>query len=307
MFFIIITVLAVLAIGGAALASRAAPVRTSGYDPFPAKTILRIVTGALLALYLLFLALMSTTQVGARSIGIQTAFGKYQDTLSSGLQVKQPWSSVEQFSTRIQAMDLQEEEVVAVNFLGGGRGNVRAQVRWSITNSERAEDLWRKYQNFDNVRDQLVKNSAKDSFRVVFGKYTPVDARAGENLRPITEAVQADLQANLEDDGVSVDSISVQSIALDETTQKAIEATVTANQDIERAKAERDRARIDGETAQIRQREGALTGPALQRYCLDLVNKWDVAKNGPLPATFNCSLGGNDTPVIVDGRTPAGQ
>lgn len=252
-----------------------------------------------LALLTLLTAFFATARVGARSIGIQTSFGKYQDTLEPGFQLKQPWANVETFSQAIQDVKLEGDNVVGVNYLGGGQGNVRAQVRWQIADATKAEQLWRKYQSFDRVKDRLVTAAARDSFRVVLGKYTPVDARTGENLRPITEDVIADLRKNLEDDGVVVDSVSVQSISVDEATQRAIEQTVQANQKVEQAEADQRRAKIDAETARLRAAEGALSPEANQRYCLELVNAWDVAKNGPLPATFDCSLAGGERPGVL--------
>lgn len=257
--------------------------------------------GFALVVLLIVTGFASATQVGARSVGIVTSFGQYRDTIGSGLHFTAPWASVEQFSTMNQPLDLKGDNHVNVNYQGGGRGTVDSTVRWAIDGNQ-AENLWKKYKTFDNVRDQLVLSSARDSFRVVLGTYTPNNARAGENLRPITEAVQADLKKTLADDGIKIDSISITAINLDEATQKSIEKTVTANQDIERAKADRERAKIDAETAQLRERTGALSKQANERFCLDIVNNWDAQKNGALPATFNCGLGGNNAGVLVGAK-----
>lgn len=242
---------------------------------------------------------MSITTVGARSVGIQTSFGKYRDTLSNGLQLTAPWSSVEEFSTQVQYLDLDGAEAVAVTFKGGGGGNVNATPRWRI-DAAKAENLWMKYKTFENVRDKLVNSTAKDSVRVVLSQYTPNEARAGENLRKIAEQVQTDLGESLADDGVIIDSISVKGISLDQRSQESLDKIVTANNDIERAKAERERAKIDGETAQIRKAEGSLTPEALARYCLEVVNNWNVNRNGALPAGFTCF--GGDVPFTVTNK-----
>lgn len=67
------------------------------------------------------------------------------------------------------------------------------------------------------------------------------------------------------------------------------------------ARAEQERARIDNETAKLREQSGALSPAANQRFCLDIVNAWDVSKNGPLPATFNCGMG-NSAGVLVGAK-----
>lgn len=261
----------------------------------------RVVGGmvtAVIALVILGLVtlVMSITTVGARSVGIQTAFGKYSSTLTNGLQLTAPWSSVEEFSTQVQYLDLDGKEAVAVTFSGGGGGDVNATPRWRI-DPNKAENLWKKYRTFDNVRDKLVNSSAKDSVRVVLSKYTPNEARSGENLRKIATEIEADLASTLADDGIQIDSFSVKNIALDKRSQESLDKVVSANNDIERAKAEQERAKIDGETAKIREREGSLKPEALVRYCLEVVNNWSVDKNGPLPAGFTCT--GSGAPFVV--------
>jgi regulator of protease activity HflC (stomatin/prohibitin superfamily) len=240
-----------------------------------------------IALLVIVTLIFSATTVGARSVGVQTAFGQYKGTLSSGFHWTAPWANVEEFSTRIQPLDLDGNDSIGVNFQGGGQGSVETTVRWYI-DTDNAEKLWQKYKSFDNVRDQLVKSAAKDSFRVIIGKYSPNDARSGENLRPITNLVKDDLDKTLAAYGVKVDSISVKGIALDSATQKSLEKVVVANNDIERAKSEQERAVIDAKTAEIREKAGVLSGPALVRYCLEVTNAWDTSKNGPLPAGWNC-------------------
>jgi regulator of protease activity HflC (stomatin/prohibitin superfamily) len=239
-------------------------------------------------LFLVLTAACSFTTVGARSVAVETGFGKYVTTLQSGPHWIAPWAGTEEFSTRIQNLDLDGKgENVGVNFQGGGQGQVNATVRWFI-DTDNAKALWEKYNTFENVQKSLVASSAKDSFRVVLGKYSPNDARAGENLRPITEAVKSDLGLSLAKYGVKVDSISVKGVALDAATQRSLEKIVVANNDIERARSEQERAKIDATTAQIREKAGNLSGPALVRFCLDVTNSWDTAKNGPLPAGWSC-------------------
>ncbi|QQV92485.1 band-7-like membrane protein [Streptomyces phage MeganTheeKilla] len=247
------------------------------------------VTAGMFVLLLVVTAFNSVTSVGARNVGIQTAFGRYQGTLDNGLQIIAPWSEHEDFSTQIQYLDLDGEkdsDGAEVTFAGGGRGVVMATPRWYI-NEKDAGQLWKKYKNFDNVRDQLVRSSAKASFRDVVKDYAPNEALV--QTGKIANEVKANLQASLADDGVKIDSISIRTIRLDGRSQQSLDKIVQANNDIERAKAEQERAKIDAETAKIREKTGALKPEALQRYCLDVVNNWDVKKNGSLPAGFNCN------------------
>lgn len=266
------------------------------------RSVLRGVAAGSVGVFVLITLLFSATTVSPRSVGIQTAFGKYHGTLQPGLQWTAPWASVEEFSTQVQylALNGDNKNSVDVNYQGGGKGNVDAVVRWRI-DAVNAEALWRKYRTFENVRDQLVLSATKDSVRVVVGAYKPNDARAGENLRKITDAIQTDLQSSLKDDGVTIDSVSATGIFLDANTQQSLERVIAANNEVEKAKADQERAKIENATAKLREQSGALSKQALERYCYDVTNNWDVAKNGPLPATWNCAGGGN-TPVIVGAK-----
>lgn len=244
----------------------------------------------------------AATTVSPRAVGIQTSFGKYQSTLPAGFHWTAPWSGVEEFPTQVQFLELNSAKDgkggVDVNYKGGGKGSVDATVRWRI-DEKNAEALWRKYRDFDKVRDQLVISSARDSVRVAVGGYTPNDARAGENLRTITAAVQTDLGRTLTDDGIRIDSVSTTGVFLDDNTQKSIEKVIAAQNDVERAKADKARAIIDNETAKLREQAGSLSAGAMQRYCLDVTNSWDQGKNGPLPATWNCLGAQGNNPVLV--------
>lgn len=268
-------------------------------DDLNVKSLLRQISAGTIAVFVLVTVLFSATTVSPRSVGIQTAFGKYQQTLQSGLQWTAPWASVEEFSTQVQylALNGDNKNSVDVNYQGGGKGNVDAVVRWRI-DAPNAEALWRKYRTFENVRDQLVQSATKDSIRVVVGAYKPNDARAGENLRKITQDVQSDLAKSLRDDGVTIDSVSTTGIFLDAQTQQSIERVVAANNEIEKARADQERAKIENATAKLREQSGSLSKQALERYCYDVTNNWDVNKNGPLPATWNCG-GGQPAGVIV--------
>jgi hypothetical protein len=272
------------------------------YDDPDMRGILRGVAAGALGVTVLVTVLFSATTVSPRAVGIQTQFGKYHSTMQPGLQWTAPWASVEEFSTQVQylALNGDNKTSVDVNYSGGGKGNVDAVVRWRI-DAANAEALWRKYRTFENVRDQLVLSAAKDSVRVVVGAYQPNNARAGENLRKIAQDTQTDLQKSLKGDGVTIDSVSVTGIFLDGQTQQSIERVITANNEIEKAKADQKRAQIENETAKLREKSGALSKQALERYCYDVTNNWDVNKNGPLPATWNCA-GASNTPVIVGAK-----
>lgn len=145
----------------------------------------------------------------------------------------------------------------------------------------------------------LVYREGKDTVLNVANDYTPNEARTKQDV--IGAEIKKRMSDRLSEYGIVVDSVSVLSMPLDAKTQASLDKVVSSQNDVERAKADRERAKIDNETIRLREKSGALSPEANQRYCLELVNAWDVSKNGNLPATFDCSLNSDGKPVIVNG------
>lgn len=262
----------------------------------PSPVAVSLVGAGLLAFVSL---IFSATIVGAREVGIATALGTYQRTLNSGFQLLPPWYDVEKFSTRIQNInmdrdanqetDAENKVAIPLAFKGAGRGWGQVAVRWYIkedTGSQGAEALWRKYKDFDVVRDTLVYPTARDIFRNVANTYLPVDALAGQQA--IADTATADMNAKLARYGVGIDSVSITGLPLDPKTQESLDRINVAAANVQTAEQERLRAIKDAETASIREKSGILTPQGNLRYCLDVVNNWNAAKNGPLPAGWSC-------------------
>lgn len=253
------------------------------------------------AILVAFTLFFSFTTVDARAVGIQTGFGRYYSTMDNGLHFKAPWTKVEEFKTLIQTTDLEGDQKVRVTFKGGGGGDINATFRWSIKDDQSnngAKALWEKYRTFDAVANSLVHRDGKDAILNVANDYTANDARTKQDV--IGKEIEDRLEARLEQYGIIVDSVSVTSMDLDSKTQSSLDKVVSAQNDVERAKADKERAKIDNETIELREKSGALSPEANQRYCLEIANNWSITNNGPMPATFDCSLSANKSPVIVD-------
>lgn len=255
----------------------------------------------------IFTLFCSMTTVGARAVGIQTSFGRYDATLGQGFQWKPPWASVEEFPTFIQTMELRgtrgnenERGGQPVSYNGGGKGVADATLRWSI-DQENAEALWRNFRSFDRVQNDLVETAAREAVRIAVGSFTATQAQSGDNTKAITDKVRSELTASLSAKGIKLDSVSVTGVFLDDETQASVSKVVQAQQDKARAQVEQEKAEIEAETAKIREKSGSLSDAALRRYCLEVTNSWDNGKNGPLPATWNC-LTTPASPVLVGGR-----
>ncbi len=280
-----------------------------------------LTAGAAAVVLVLFTGFMSFTTVDARAVGIQTSFGRYTDTLNSGAQFIAPWSDVEEFSTLLQSTDLNDldgtNNSVYVTFsspanvndkdakavAGGGNGNISAIIRWGINpsqDSKGAKALWESYKTFPKVSNDLVLSMSQDKLSDVANDFPAGEAAVNQN--GIGDETKKRLTAALEKYGIIIDSVSVKRVALDAKTQASLDNIVAAQNDIRKASLNQERAKIDNETAKLREQSGSLTPAANARFCLDIVNAWDFKQNGPLPATFNCGLGSANSQVLVGAK-----
>lgn len=313
-FIVIAVILSLVVLGGL-------------FAAFATKTIGGFaVAGFAVVLLVLLTIFSSATKVDARAVGIVTSFGKYQSTLNSGLHWTAPWASVEQFETTLQSTDLNDldgsKNSVYVAFsapknvdkdgkaiadqksvAGGGNGNINAVVRWSI-NPDQSEDgakaLWEKYRTFERVSNELVLSASQDTIADVANDFPAGEAAV--NQTGIGNEVKIRLDAALSKYGIVVDSVSVKRVSLDPATTQSLQRIVDNINKTTAAQEEQKRAVIDNATAALRQKTGALSKAANERYCLDIVNNWDVNKNGALPATFNCGLTGGTSGVLVQAK-----
>lgn len=283
-----------------------------------------LVAGVSFVLLAIATAFSSFTTVDARAVGIQTAFGRYVDTIGPGPHWLAPWSSVEEFSTIIQTTDLNDlnggNDSVVVSFsapksydeegnvveqsntAGGGAGNINAVVRWKISDdqsNEGAKRLWENFKTFERTSEDLVLSESQNKIIDVANDYPAGEAVV--NNDKISDQVFKNLSDYLRPYGIVVDSVAIKKIVPDPETQASLQTIVDNINKTAAAREEQKRSAVDNETTKQRREEGALDSDALVRYCLDVVNHWDVTKNGPLPATFNCGLGSNDN-VLVNAK-----
>ena len=264
--------------------------------------LLGVGTAVLVLTGIVFLA-TSFTYVEARTVGITTAFGKPTGAISNGLSFTAPWVEVHRFPTDKQSLDLDStdgsEGNVAIKFAGGGAGNVNLNVTWRVLDDNKAVKLFENWKTFDRVKNDLVGRNTPEIVNIIFGSYSPEDAVKGESIGKISDQVKTKLNDRFAADGITVDTVSIKRVDPSSEIQSRINRQVQAQADVETARIEQERAKIDNETNKLR--EQSLTEKALVNKCLDIVNTWDTAKNGQLPATFTCGLGANGQ-VLIQGK-----
>lgn len=259
------------------------------------------VAGVFLVIALIVYLASSIFSVEARTVGIVTEFGQATGTVNPGFNFLAPWAEVTEFPTSTQNLDLDgkdgdgEGKAIQVKFENGGTGYVNVNVNWKVKGNDEAINLWKEWKEFDKVKDQVVTKRVQTHAAAVTGNYEPQEAIKSVNYSKIADSVKAELNKELAGRGVEVTDVNVTGIDVDDATQARINKTAAAEADVATAQANQDRAKIDNETKRLTQE--SLTGPALIDQCLKTVNSWDVNKNGPLPAGFNCF--GGSIPLAV--------
>jgi prohibitin 1 len=253
-----------------------------------------VTAGVALVLTLVVFFLTSITSVEARTVGIQTEFGKSVGTLSPGFHMTAPWSEVTEFPTSTQNLDLDGSDKddqgtpVKVKFDNGGQGAVNLDVNWRVESNDKAQALWNAWKEWEKVEGNVVKPRAISSTAQVVGAYSPQDATNSSNNETIAGDIKSKLNGELARYGIKVDDVNLKAIDVDANTQARIDKNAAAVADIDTAKAKQDRARIDNETNKLKAQSQSLSPGALVDKCLDVVDAWDVKKNGNLPAGWNC-------------------
>ncbi len=242
----------------------------------------------------------SFSYVEARTVGIVTEFGKPTGTVRPGLNMLWPWASVTSFPTSKQTLDLDSTDGngpnVEIKFAGGGEGKVNLNITWRVESDDKAVKLWENWKDFDRVTNDLVSKNVPQNANSVLGTYTPEAAIKGENIEKISEQINAALDKRFIADGIKVDTVSIKTISLSPQIQSRVDRQNQVTTDLETSKIEQERAKIDSETNKIR--ESSLSDRAQVNKCLEIINSWDVAKNGQLPALLTCGLGGNGQVLV---------
>lgn len=240
----------------------------------------------------------SFTAVDANTVAIVTAYGQPVGTVGSGPHMLAPWDNVDPFSTRVQVTDRKAgpegdtptADCVQVNLKGGAQACADMTLRYVI-NSGDAVDLWRRYGDFDTVRDKLLRSATDNAAKIVYGQYTPQDAISGDALPAITKAMTAELTKQLNDSGLTLVAVAPGQLHLQQDVQNRINDILNAQ--TATTVAEQNLAKNKAEAAANAALSGSLSDQILVQECLDAAKEIK-------PAVFNCFPGGNSagTPLV---------
>lgn len=252
-----------------------------------------IVIGALL--FGLTWVVSSAFYVEAREVAIIHEFGKSTGTESTGFGFDVPWSEVSKFSTANQPLDFDgENERIKFNLAGSdntseGEAWVNLNASWQITGDETAKQLWADRKEFERVRNEVALPNIKSSIAGSMGRYNAQQANDSAKIPEFNKVLMEEVNKSVASFGIKVEGIAVLRIDLSDAVKAKLEQKNADKIQNDRAVIQQQTAITEAETNRIKQ--GNLSPLVVQNNCLELTNNWNAAKNGPLPAGWNCMAG----------------
>lgn len=241
------------------------------------------------ALFLLILLFTSWFTVGAGEIGVVTSFGEVSRVADLGFNFKVPLAEkVTIMKTRIQ------KEEVSSSAVTKDLQDVDATLALNYSiDKETALNLYKEVGV--EYKDNIITPVLHESFKSGTAQYTAEEliTNRSEAKERILEVVKERLQKY----GIVINDLNITNLSFSEAFNKAIEEKAVAQQQVEKAKQDLERVKVEAEQ-KIAQAQADAEAQKLQQQTLtDLMikklylEKWD----GHLPTTMTGESG-----VIVD-------
>ncbi|MFF3499918.1 prohibitin family protein [Streptomyces sp. NPDC003247] len=243
--------------------------------------------------------------VSAYEVGVPVTFGGVGAPLTSGIQLKSPFTEVTTFSTRPVDLDLNDKDTVEVRSSQGGVLYADVTVKWAVVPAK-AVALYRLAGSEEGVEERLVLPDSREIIRNVFAQHTSEEGYASAREQ-IGSEIAALIKARLAPRGIDVTVVNLRNVKPSAELQKQIDKKIQQEQATERAveaqrtataEAERKRIEAEGTAAANKILERSLTDKVLYNQCLTAYR--EAAKANPVYAV-PCGTDSDGTPVIVDG------
>ena len=223
----------------------------------------RLPVGLIIGLVSLILIATATIRVvPTGEVGVKTVFGVVSGRASEGLNIIAPWEDIVGMNTKIQKQSF--TELSASTKDAQSISNINIDVNYKL-NPDKAEEIYAKvgldYQN--TLISPLLTQFIKDRL-ALYNAESLVTER-----NKIVEDITAQLQENLKDYGVDVVAVSLVNYDFSADFNSALEKKAVAAKEIETAKNNQEKAKIEAETNRIK--TGQLTEAVLMEKLIDAI------------------------------------
>lgn len=173
-------------------------------------------------------------------------------TTQPGAHFKAPWNSIESFDIRNQKLEMYSNAggegadgaALSVPLKGGANASVSITVIYSIQ-PDSVTSIYERFRTQEGLRDNALKASLRDIVRNETSVFEPLEVK--EQRSKLGNQIEAALEEAWAPYGVIVDQVNLGDITLDAATEEAISKVITAQQEVEQARAGLEKAQIAAE------------------------------------------------------------
>jgi len=177
-------------------------------------------------------------------------------TPDAGLHTKAPWHSTVEFNIRNQKIEMYSNDggvgadgsALNVPLQKGANATVSITVTYSI-NASKVEDIYNEFKDQDGLKNNALNPQLRSVVRNETAKLAPLQIKEGREA--LGTAILGDLTTAWTKYGIVVEQVSLGDITLDKNTEEAISKVITAQQGVEEARANLEKARITAEATKV--------------------------------------------------------
>lgn len=168
--------------------------------------------------------------IPAGHTGVVSTFGRVsEDVLQEGFNWKLPWQQVTQIDNRVVKLNVDTEafssDLQSISVSAAINYRVATSVSYKVY-----KNIGKDYEGI------LVEPTTQEILKSVLSEYTAEDAVDSRN--EITERILNEMTTALEGDGITITAVNITNFDLSDEYLAAVEAKVTAQQELERATTE---------------------------------------------------------------------
>jgi len=297
--FVIACLLIMAGIVALVVAGRRSAARPAGKGAGSARIGARIAGTVVLLLGVVVVLLDCTTTVSARTVGVETSFGKPVSALPNGVHFVRPWASIDDtWDGTVQTVTYNP----TVRLANGTTARVDVSVQWQIDTGQQFITLWRQYRTFDNIQSNVLKRQTTNALNEVFETFNPLatlDANGTQTVQVSTFAPQVQQKvAAAMPPGLTIKNVTLPQITYDSEVQNQINSIIAAaaatrvavqNEQTAKAQASANNTLANGNTS----------GGVLYQQCLSMTQS--ALKAGEtLPEGWSCGTPG--APVVIPAK-----
>lgn len=254
--------------------------------------------------------IMCVEKIPAGYVGVVYSMkdGVQDETLSQGWKIVSPTKKVVEYTVSTEQGFLRAEDGSNFSVPTSDGKMIDVDVEYSYHfDTEKLPDTYTRFkgQSGETVEESFIKGKIKSWSQEVTATFPVLDIYSSKRGE-LNTALYNHLVNKFEEYGIIIDSINFSRIGLDEQTEQTIQDIVTAQQELERVKIEKDKAQLESERAKI-EAEGkaevtrinaeaeAKANELKQQSLTDNIVKYEAIKkwNGELP-----KVSGNASTII---------